>query len=331
MIEILKYSHNMNNDWDQFVSDSFNGTIFHKQKFLSYHIDRHFENCSLIFKKRGKIIAVLPAAIINQDNNKTFFSHPGASFGGIVHQYLSFKDCTQIIDLAEDFCIKNDFNSMFIVQTPTIYNTCEQNEIVDYSLKLKDYNNIENYISNVLLINQDVKKQINQISKNKNRTISYYKTLIKKYSLNFKWVDDFKDFYPILIENKKKHKARPTHSQLELEKLQKTFPNEVLQLMLYSNEIPIAGMTTFKANKKGAIIFYSMFDYKYNNMQPIALLMHYIIQWGQKNNLTFIDYGISHMPQADNPLTPSKSLIKFKEEFGCFGIIRNAYHKTIND
>ena len=51
MIEILKYSHNMNHEWNQFVSDSFNGTIFHTQKFLSYHIDRQFEDCSFVFKK----------------------------------------------------------------------------------------------------------------------------------------------------------------------------------------------------------------------------------------------------------------------------------------
>ena len=113
--------------------------------------------------------------------------------------------------------------------------------------------------------------------------------------------------------------------------MQHTFPNDILQLMLYSDNTPIAGMTIFKANVKGAILFYSMFDYKYNKMQPIPQLMHYIIQWAQKNNLIFIDYGISHMPQADNPLAPSKSLIKFKEEFGCFGVIRNAYNKVIHD
>ena len=101
--------------------------------------------------------------------------------------------------------------------------------------------------------------------------------------------------------------------------------------MLYYKKTPIGGMTLFQANSKGLILFYSMFDYEYNKMQPIPLLMHYIIEWSKKNNLIFIDYGISHMPQADNPLTPSKSLIKFKEEFGCFGIIRNAYNKVINE
>ncbi len=331
MIEILKYSHNMNNDWDQFVSNSFNGTIFHKRQFLSYHIDRKFDDCSLLFKKRGKIIAILPAAVVKNGVEKIFFSHPGASFGGIIHKNISFDDSDKIIELTNTFCEKNNYNNIFIVQTPSIYNKHQSDEIIDYVLKINNYNNVENYISNVLMIDKDTDGQLFKISKNKNRSISYYENLIKKHCLNFKWTDDFNDFYPILINNKKKHNSKPTHSKEELDYLKKIFPNDILQLMLYSNNTPIAGMTIFKANTKGAILFYSMFDYEYNKMQPIALLMHYIIRWAKKNNLTFIDYGVSHMPQAENPLTPSRSLIKFKEEFGCFGVIRNAYSKKIND
>ena len=331
MIEILKYNHNMNNDWDLFVSSSFNGTIFHKRQFLSYHIDRDFEDCSFLFKKRGQIIALMPAAILKDGNQRTLFSHPGASFGGIVHQDLSFDDCNKIFELIELFCKENNYDNIFIVQTPTIYNKYHQNEIVDYVLKINNYENIESYISNVLTIEEDTQNQLFKISKNKNRSVGYYEGLLEKYNLTFKWVDDFQDFYPILLKNKKKHDSKPTHTEKELEVLKSLFPNEILQLMLYADNTPIAGMTIFKANAKGAILFYSMFDYDYNKMQPIPLLMHYIIDWAKKNELIFIDYGVSHMPQADNPLTPSRSLIKFKEEFGCFGIIRNAYSKKIND
>lgn len=74
-----------------------------------------------------------------------------------------------------------------------------------------------------------------------------------------------------------------------------------------------------------------MFDYAYSNLQPVTLLMQYIIHWAKKNSLQFIDYGISHQPNEKNPLAPNKSLIKFKEEFGCFASIRNTYQKNLND
>ena len=76
MIEILKYQNNLQAEWDQFIDTSDNGTIFQKQKFLSYHVSRKFENHSLIFKKKGKIIAVFPAAIKQEGKKKILFSHP---------------------------------------------------------------------------------------------------------------------------------------------------------------------------------------------------------------------------------------------------------------
>ena len=98
-----------------------------------------------------------------------------------------------------------------------------------------------------------------------------------------------------------------------------------------SEEIQNENEETHKFRRSTTLASQQKRNYEYNKMQPIALLMHYIIRWAKKNNLTFVDYGVSHMPQAENPLTPSRSLIKFKEEFGCFSIIRNAYSKKIND
>ena len=331
MIEILKYNQNMKNDWDLFVSKSFNGTIFQKRQFLSYHVNRKFDDCSLLFKKRGKIIAIIPAATVKYKNKKTLSSHPGASFGGIVHNNISFDDCDKVVELLELFCKENSYDDIFMVQTPSIYNKHHQNELVDYVMKINAYDNNEYYISNVLNIENNIQNQILKIVKNKKRTVSYYNGLLKKYNITFKWVDCFDEFYPILVKNKKKHNSEPTHSLDELEILKSRFPDDILQLMLYTNKRPIAGMTIFKANNKGAILFYSMFDYEYNKMQPIPHLMHYILDWAKNSGLAFIDYGVSHLPQASNPLAPSRSLIKFKEEFGCFGVVRNAYRKKIND
>ena len=47
-----------------------------------------------------------------------------------------------------------------------------------------------------------------------------------------------------------------------------------------------------------------------------------------KKNIAYLDFGVSQDSEADNPLAPSHSLIKFKEETGAFNIIRKAYNKT---
>ena len=73
-ITIRKYKESDLKLWDEFVEKSNNGTIFHLRKFLSYHIDRQFVDQSLIFEKKGNIIAIFPAAIIENEKkrSKTF-------------------------------------------------------------------------------------------------------------------------------------------------------------------------------------------------------------------------------------------------------------------
>ena len=80
MISIKKYSKNFINQWNDFVSSANNGTLFSNRDFLNYHINRTFQDYSLLFFKNKKIIAVLPAAI----KNNSLHSHPGASYGGII-------------------------------------------------------------------------------------------------------------------------------------------------------------------------------------------------------------------------------------------------------
>ena len=48
-IIIKKYKNSLKKEWNNFVNQSNNGTIFHNQKFLSYHLNRKFIDHSLLF------------------------------------------------------------------------------------------------------------------------------------------------------------------------------------------------------------------------------------------------------------------------------------------
>ena len=72
MISIEKYNHKMLNVWDDFVSNSNNGTMFNKQTFLNYHISRKFNNHSLLFYLKEKLVCVLPAVTARKNKRKIF-------------------------------------------------------------------------------------------------------------------------------------------------------------------------------------------------------------------------------------------------------------------
>ena len=62
MIEIIKYDASMARTWDEFVSNSRNGTFLHYRGYMDYHSDR-FEDCSLVAINDGKPCAMLPVNI----------------------------------------------------------------------------------------------------------------------------------------------------------------------------------------------------------------------------------------------------------------------------
>ena len=57
-MEIIEYSEEWKDKWDQFVLESNNGTMFHMQKFFDYHKPGKFSFNHLIFLEKGNIVAV---------------------------------------------------------------------------------------------------------------------------------------------------------------------------------------------------------------------------------------------------------------------------------
>ena len=159
MISIKKYNKKLINQWNEFIQLTNNGNLFHNQRFLNYHIDRSFMDGSLIFYKSNEMIALLPGVIQTINKKKVLCSHPGSSYGGvIVKQNLSFEAINSIIHALDDFCIKNQFDSIILINVPTIYYN-KYDESINYLLLWNNYTIKEQYISHVvdLTVAQNVK------------------------------------------------------------------------------------------------------------------------------------------------------------------------------
>src|SRR6056297_1603924 len=109
MIRADKYSSDKFEQWDKFVENSVNGTIFHTRRFINYHPRDKFEDHSLMFFERHKLIAVFPAAIIDKKGEKVLKSHPGTSYGGLVFsRNLPLEKTFGIIEELENYALEND-------------------------------------------------------------------------------------------------------------------------------------------------------------------------------------------------------------------------------
>ena len=323
-ITIKKYTTADSQKWDAFVQSANNGTLFHYRSFLTYHIDRKFEDHSLIFEKKGKMIAVLSAAAVMDGEKKILYSHPGATFGGFVYEDLLFEDANNIVSIFIDYCNSNGFESIFLIQAPQLYNDIK-NETLEYTLHWHGFVAEETYFSSFIDLTSE-KEAMDLVSSRKRR---YLKKNALNEKLRFEWNGSLDDFYPILCENKKNHGSLPTHSKAELIKLMELMPDKFHLLMMYKDDKPIGGTFNFIANSQVGIIFYNMIDYEFEEFNPASFQILETMKWAKANNLKYLDFGVSQLPKAENPLSPSPNLIRFKEQFSSRGMLRVALRKIL--
>ena len=319
MITIEKYNSEALQEWDQFISNSNNGTIFQKQQFINYHITRQFVDHSLVIKKNNNIVAVLPAAIC--DN--ILYSHPGSSYGGLVlSASVDFQTIQDIICTIDEYCYSQKFKSLFLINSPSVYQK-KIDQSLNYLLNWNNYKSKEVYISHVV----DLGNASTLLGLLKKRKRRYINNNTELNSLSFDESNNFDAFYEILLASKKKYQTKPTHSLEELYKLQTLFPEEIKLIETRKEGEIIGGSLLFFANTDVSLVFYNTILDQYRKSQIAMLQLYKCMEVSQKNGYKMVDFGVSHTPEQEDPMAPKFSLIRFKEQFDARGVLRIAYQK----
>jgi len=306
-IIVEKYEPRMQEEWDEFVDNSYNGTIFHKQRFLLYHRPYRFKDKSLVFKRKDSIISVFPAADIDNCLN----SHPGTSFGGPVFAYSGIKTVLGVIDQIIKYAKDNEFKSIIMRLPPNI--------VKEYPIEAVEF----------ALFYSGFKIDIMELGTCVPLGIIYpiYNHYQAAHKANKKGVciresNDFDIFWEILRENLKRHDTTPTHTIVEIEKLRKLFPNDIKLFAAYLDGKMISGTVIFVNNNASFETFYIAQNYEYQDYRSVNLLIIKVMEWATYHGYRFMNFGIS---TEDNGKKLNLGLSKFKEGFGGCDVVRKIY------
>ena len=116
-LEIRRYTPAFADEWNQFVAASKNGTFLFDRRYMDYHADR-FQDHSLLFFRRGKLYALLPANV----DGDTLYSHQGLTYGGLI-----MSDKTTAAEVVDIFRLLNatlrseDIRKVLYKPVPWIY------------------------------------------------------------------------------------------------------------------------------------------------------------------------------------------------------------------
>jgi hypothetical protein len=320
-VTVHRYTPANKAEWDSFVAKSNDGTIFHTQQFLSYHPEGKWQFCHLLFRQNNALIAVLPAGI---NSNGELWSPVGSSYGSIITNDISFERALAIVDVFIDFLRSNNIGRAFLIPPPLIYATITSQHI-EYALLYRKATFEHHYISHAVKLD-DSKPLMHRFAPQARNVVN---KLLRENTIRIQESDDIETFHHILVENKKKHNATPTHSLEDLRQLFRLLPDRLRLTMVYANDIPIAGSLLMLTNANVALCFYNMMLYEYEHFKPVYLIMYDALRWATERGFRWVDIGVSQDTTSSNPMTPALSLIQFKERFGARGVLRSTYQLIV--
>lgn len=320
-ISVKQYVEGEEVRWNQFVSGSNNGTIFHCLDFLSYHGDRFKNNAHhLVWYKGESILAVMPMGIFEEEGKLVAKSPYGASWGGIVQPIkFKFERSAQVVDALLEYLRQRDIREVVLTLPPRCYYR-QYSVYVEFQLMRAGFYIANREVTSVLPIFQGDSAEIYFEVRGRNSARK-----AEKSGVTVKQNDDLDVFYPILLGSKRKHEAVPTHTLDELIDLKRRFPGGIVADVAYIDaDRPIAGALYFICNPLCILTFYLAHETEFSELNATNLLVRERILQAQRDRFKFFDFGTS-----THGMEPRPNIFKFKESFGSVGYFRDTYRLVL--
>lgn len=298
--------------WDLFCEKSLQGTILHTRKFLSYHEDRFIDQ-SLVISDGKKWLGVFPAALNPKDHSQVM-SHPGSTYGGIVHQgALRGEAMFEALGLIKDFYSSLGFQNLIYKATPAFYHRSPAQDDL-YALFRLEASRIRCDLSSTI----DLENRLPLI---KGRRWGIKKAQKSGVAI-IEGSQYVEDFWKILTNNlSEKHEAVPVHSLHEIQTLIERFPEEILCVCAQHNGVVVAGVILF--------VTHNTFHTQYiasnaagREVSAVDAVIEYSISLSVQAKKRWFDFGINN---ENNGLILNDSLYNYKNGFGGGGYTHDFY------
>ncbi|MCD6595833.1 GNAT family N-acetyltransferase [bacterium] len=314
-MKIEIYTIEQKKEWENFLSNSNNGTLFASQNFFEYHPKDRFEHHHLMFYDRGKIVALFPAAEQIRDGKRFLVSHPGASFGGfILRKKTGINEAIKLVASLIEYAKDKNFDGIELTRPPWIYYEFPEDHI-DFALFKAGAFHRKRELTAVVPLFDSIEKNL-EIFRPTART-AMRKAIHS--GIEIRENSEYDVFHKMLERNlSMRHDVAPTHTIDEIFKLDELMPGKMKQFSAYYKDKMVAGVLLFLCNPRTILAFYISQDYEHQNLRPLNLLFAEIFKWGIENKFRWFDFGTYTLNNV-----PNLGLARFKESLGAKGIFRD--------
>lgn len=327
-MDLIRYNNEFESEWDDFVlNKAINGTFLQTRKFLNYHQQKKLDDFSVLFRKKERIIAAVPACTVLENNRRTFFSHKGSTFGGIVisEDYYNAEKLLKLIQSLDNYLRDNNFNKSILKITSDTFSKMPLS-LMEYCLFYHDYNeskelsafiDYEKY-DKIIESNftQGKRTNLNNCNRNDMKCCRLTKD------------EELASFYQILCDNLVKFDTKPIHSLSELLEFKNSrLSKEVSFWGGYLGDELVTGSMMFHFNNcLCAHAQYLCAKQEYNKLSPMTFMYYKMIEIMREMGYKKLSWGIA---TENCGKVLNLGLIKAKESYGSKYSINRTFYKYI--
>jgi hypothetical protein len=315
-MKVIPYSDKDSTRWDLFVPRAAQGTVIHSRKFIGYHLNRFKDVSLLIVNEKGNLRGLFVAAI-SPNNPKCIISHPGLTYGGLLHEpNCRAEEVMDMLAAILDWYRKLDYLSILYKSVPFhIHKQVVQTD--HYALWRENSKLVRRDLWNVIDL-----KQPRIMSKGHAWS---YKKAIKTGLQIFKLeTSGIGAFHALLDANlRERHDTKPVHSLVEIEELQRRLPADIETwgCQTQTGEL-LAATWIFKLHSKCWHTQYIASNSHGRELFASDLLLEEIIDCAVKDKVDYFSFGSS----TDNGGKElNNGLFGFKAGFGPGSVVQDFY------
>lgn len=324
----VRFYENVDEDiWDQFIVDSANGTFLQSRRFLNYHPVGRFKDASLlIYDAKNRLMAVCPACEA-EDNGKSFISHRGSTYGGLVISTGAERTAIviELIQAMEEFLREHGFQHAVLKQSMGLFHNSSA-ELLEFCLWNQGYAECKELSTYIAL--QETPDDLTEIfSKLKKRQVK--KCIAENMEYRELTTDEeIADFHRVLAINLQKYDKTPVHTVADLLDLKNNrFSEDIRFYGVYLENQLIAGTMVFEFPKYGvAHTQYLSSDLEYNRLSPMTYVYYKTMEEYKNRGFRCLSWGIS---TEDDGRIINEGLTNNKEEFGSCHNLLKIYKKDL--
>lgn len=310
-IEVRPFEASAEATWEQFASGSVNGTLLHRRRFLNYHGNR-FRDCSLLLYYEGRLVGLLPAAESRSDSREVV-SHPGATYGGLVHQGKARGELMlQLLAAVVGHYRSQGYRRVLYKAVPHIYSHRPAQDDL-YALFRLGAVRTRCELSSAIELGP-----VRTVTERRRRGLN---KALKMVALTSE-PEQLPQAWRVLEDNlRRKHDASPTHSLDEMRQLLILFPNEILIRCATLQGEVVAAVVLFNTPRVWHAQYIASSERGYE-VCALDALFDAIIGEATTAGARYFDFGTSNEREGT---VLNAGLYDFKCEFGGGGVAHEYY------